>query len=224
MRVVVMRSRFAEAHEFPAKVQFDSAKPVQVSGLSYTDDVTHRGILSINMPMTQFSAGQGSHVMTVSGGLNSYKFAVPQLPQVLAALEKCVDDLQQYWNIGKVRPNVASEAVPEQPLHGLFSPGDYPITALYKQESGAVRVVFLVNAQGRVSDCSVENTSGVPALDLMSCYVLQTRAAFHPAKASDGKPIRSGYCQAIRWSVLPDGKFPTLPDDPRCPAHPWAGK
>lgn len=220
MRVVVMRSRFAEVHEFPAKVQFDTARPVQVSGLSYSDDVTHRGLISINMPMASFRAGQQSQVMTISGGLNHYKFAVPQLPQVLAALDKCVDDLQQYWNIGKIPPKIVSEAVPQQPLNRLFSPGDYPSSALYKQEYGAVRVVFLVNEQGKVSDCSVEVTSGVPALDLMSCYVLQSRATFSPAEAPDGKPIRSGYCQDIRWILSTVPQKP--PADPRCPSHPWS--
>jgi outer membrane biosynthesis protein TonB len=62
-------------------------------------------------------------------------------------------------------------------------------------------MTFLIDEQGRIADCTVDQTSGVAVLDTMSCYVISRRARFTPALGADGKPVRSAHETRVRWRI-----------------------
>ena len=188
MRILILRRGKVDAHEGPATLRFGEVS-LKTSLLDYSDDQTRTRVTAINVPMAEFKERLQSRSIdleTVSAPHAS--FAVSQLAGVTAELEKCLLDLQDYWNIGdKFKSRIAAYGQPGRPLEGLFSPRDYPAVLLNLREQGSVSITFLVDENGQIRDCSVDSTSGIPALDTMACYVVSKRAHFAPARGPQGK-------------------------------------
>ena len=81
--------------------------------------------------------------------------------------------------------------------------GDYPSSALRREEQGTVTMRITVGANGRVEACAVTGSSGSSALDDAACRGMQRYARYNPALNAAGNPISSTTSQAIRY-VLPD--------------------
>jgi protein TonB len=86
-------------------------------------------------------------------------------------------------------------------LVGLFSPDDYPTSALSANEQGTTAVRLTIGTDGRVSGCEVTSGSGSSALDSATCNILRRRARFSPAMDSNGQPTSDSYSQRITWRV-----------------------
>ena len=81
--------------------------------------------------------------------------------------------------------------------------GDYPSSALRRDESGTVTMRITVGANGRVTACSVTGSSGSSSLDDAACRGMQRYARYNPALNAAGEEISSTTTQSIRY-VLPD--------------------
>jgi protein TonB len=88
-------------------------------------------------------------------------------------------------------------------LPSLFSNDDYPQSAIRNEEQGTTAVRLTIGTDGRVSDCSVTQSSGSTSLDSTTCSILRRRARFTPAKDQAGNPISDTTSTRIRW-VLPE--------------------
>lgn len=93
---------------------------------------------------------------------------------------------------------------PPAELADLFSADDYPASAIRNEQEGTVAVRLDVDTRGRVTRCSVEQSSGHTALDRTTCMILRRRARFSPATGADGQPTPSQFSTRVRW-VLPQG-------------------
>lgn len=72
---------------------------------------------------------------------------------------------------------------------GWFTPQDYPVDAIQKEQQGRVIVSFTITAKGKATACVVTQSSGIKALDRVVCPALTRKARFTPAHAADGTPI-----------------------------------
>ena len=81
--------------------------------------------------------------------------------------------------------------------------GDYPSSALRREEQGTVTMRITVGTNGRVEACAVTGSSGSSALDDAACRGMQRYARYNPALNDAGNPISSTTTQAIRY-VLPE--------------------
>lgn len=81
--------------------------------------------------------------------------------------------------------------------------GDYPSSALRREEQGTVTMRITIGANGRVEACSVTGSSGSSALDDAACRGMQRYARYNPALNAAGNPISATTSQSIRY-VLPD--------------------
>ncbi|WP_052023616.1 energy transducer TonB [Caenibius tardaugens] len=88
-------------------------------------------------------------------------------------------------------------------------PNDYPSQAMRNGETGTVRFLLHVDASGGVSNCAVTRSSGVAALDAVTCDVVSRRARFHPARDRLGRPVSGTYANAIRWQIPQGNLAPT---------------
>jgi TonB family protein len=79
--------------------------------------------------------------------------------------------------------------------------GDYPISALRAEKSGAAGFLLNVNKWGVVADCEITESSGDAALDEATCRNVAVRAKFYPATDKDAKPIAATYRNRVRWVV-----------------------
>lgn len=81
--------------------------------------------------------------------------------------------------------------------------GDYPSSALRREEQGTVTMRITIGANGRVEACTVTGSSGSSALDDAACRGMQRYARYNPALNAAGNPISDTTTQSIRY-VLPD--------------------
>ena len=86
-------------------------------------------------------------------------------------------------------------------LQGLISADDYPQAAMDNEEQGTVAVRLAIGTNGRVSDCSVTQSSGSRTLDSTTCRILKSRARFTPATDQFGNPTAGSFPQRIRWQL-----------------------
>jgi len=200
MRILVLRKGSAAVEQAPATLRFGVNK-LATNLLQYSDDKNRVRVIAINVPMPEFKAQLATPSIGVVGASLDETFAMTNLPALAAELDKCLLDLQKYWNVDQPATQIASSVKTKSPIRGLFSPEDYPAIALNHNQQGSVTMTFLVDEKGAVADCSVDDSSGVPALDTMSCYVVKNRAKFEPARGSDGKSIRSAYTEKVVWRI-----------------------
>jgi len=97
---------------------------------------------------------------------------------------------------------VASPARAKANLASLFSDLDYPAAALAAREQGAVGFALDVGANGRVSGCTITQSSGSSELDSATCRLIQSRARFTPATDAGGATVPDKVRGRIVW-VLP---------------------
>lgn len=87
-----------------------------------------------------------------------------------------------------------------RPLFRPLNPRGFPRDMVEFLPRGArVMIIFTVNLDGRVSDCTIRQSSGDPALDATVCQVAMQRFRYEPARRGDGTPYvaKSAYMQVF---------------------------
>lgn len=71
---------------------------------------------------------------------------------------------------------------------------DYPDeVARYWPRGGAVFIAVRVLPNGRATDCKINRSIGIPAIDQWTCKLVEERAIFRPATDANGRPVASWY-------------------------------
>jgi len=81
-----------------------------------------------------------------------------------------------------------------------FSDDDFPDASRRAEEQGVTRVSYVVGADGKVSSCTVTQSSGFPRLDDATCKIIMRRFRFNPA-TRDGQPVPETKMQPVRWQL-----------------------
>lgn len=81
-----------------------------------------------------------------------------------------------------------------------ISEDDYPDASRRAEEVGVTRVSYTVDPSGKVSACSVTQSSGSPRLDDATCKIIMRRFRFNPA-TRDGQPVSETKSQPVRWQL-----------------------
>lgn len=81
------------------------------------------------------------------------------------------------------------------------TPEDYPTEQLRSWKSGTTSFVLTIDETGKVTDCSITGSSGVPELDMRACEVILRRARFLPAKDRNARPMPSRYRNRVNWKI-----------------------
>lgn len=76
---------------------------------------------------------------------------------------------------------------------------------LRQDHGGVIRLRYRIGIDGRVSDCSVLQSSGVPAFDRDTCARITERFRFSPARDSRGNPVAFMMTETHGWDYQPDG-------------------
>lgn len=75
-------------------------------------------------------------------------------------------------------------------IAGDIEPSDYPRALGNRGIGGRVSVTFTVETTGRVTNCRVTRSSGIPELDALTCRLMEQRFRFRPSTDRYGRPIR----------------------------------
>lgn len=73
---------------------------------------------------------------------------------------------------------------------------DYPdeVTRYWPRSREAfVAVAVRVQLDGRGTDCKINKSSGIPAIDQWTCRLVETRLRFRPASDTNGRPVVAWY-------------------------------
>lgn len=81
-----------------------------------------------------------------------------------------------------------------------FSDDDFPDASRRAEEQGVTRVSYVVGSDGKVSSCTVTQSSGFPRLDDATCKIIMRRFRFNPA-TRDGQPVPETKTQPVRWQL-----------------------
>ena len=74
-------------------------------------------------------------------------------------------------------------------LSGDITPQDYPRHLAKAGIGGTVRMLGTVQTNGRVTNCRVTRSSGVPELDGLTCRLIEQRFVYRPATDRTGRPV-----------------------------------
>ena len=78
---------------------------------------------------------------------------------------------------------------------------NYPARALRDETEGTVGIRATINAEGRVSGCSVTSSSGSSVLDDAACADLTRYARFNPALDDAGNPTSGSWSTRIVYRI-----------------------
>jgi protein TonB len=71
---------------------------------------------------------------------------------------------------------------------------DYPdVVARFWPRGGAVFIAVRVLPNGRATDCKINRSIGIPAIDQWTCKLVEERAVFRPATDANGRPVAAWY-------------------------------
>jgi len=83
------------------------------------------------------------------------------------------------------------------PVRPLENPGTWlhaeEIPAAARKETGSVAITVTVTPSGKVSDCAIAKSSGVPILDETACAMVVRHGRFEPARNASGKAVAAIY-------------------------------
>lgn len=203
MQVAVLReAAWIPADQVDATIAIDQRRPHKTSLTMYSPKSSRQRVYLLNMPSAEFAAVRQAKTLAVgSVGLNE-TFALSQMEPLMKVMDECVADLRRVFNISGSGPEATglrSRATAN--LVKLFSSDDYPAVAIRNGQSGRVRFALLIQEDGRVADCTIVETSGVPSLDSQACAMLKVRAKFEPARDNDGKPAKDAVVGSIVWRM-----------------------
>ncbi|HYG30234.1 MAG TPA: TonB family protein [Allosphingosinicella sp.] len=90
---------------------------------------------------------------------------------------------------------------PPRWLRGRLRDSDYPRGLGEAGVRGRVGVRYVVETDGRVTNCSVTRSSGSSVLDDTTCSLIEQRFRYDPARDRYGRPIRSNLIESYEWLV-----------------------
>lgn len=89
-------------------------------------------------------------------------------------------------------------------VSGRMAFRDLPEGMLALGREAAVRVVFAVRPDGGVEDCEIDRSSGVAAIDSLTCRLIEQRFHYRPALDRRGRPVRSYVQETHTWYASPE--------------------
>lgn len=98
----------------------------------------------------------------------------------------------------------ASKITPATPIGApaeWVTSDDYPADALRRGSAGVVNFTLAIDETGKVTDCSVTESSGDQTLDDATCALMMARARFTPAHDEKGRPVTEAFHRKVRWQL-----------------------
>lgn len=155
---------------------------------------------SISASELAASARTGVVGLTAPNGF-AIKAALPMIDRAMTALRLCEDDLARKWGVDPVAMRQwAHPARADRDLRELFWSKDKRRVAIFRNPG--FRAVLDIDPVGKVTNCTILQSSRVGWADRKICEGLKNRALIHPAIDHAGHAVRGKLVTPIITSVL----------------------
>jgi TonB family protein len=131
-------------------------------------------------------------------------FETGNLAAPFQALNACTSDLVRAWGLDqsqhinfKSQPRLKNEREIERAIEKR-----YPASARSRGQQAIMRVVAIIEADGSMSNCWLQNASQNDRFDSPACEIMKD-AAFSPALDQNSKPMRSYYIKTLNYRIIP---------------------
>ena len=159
-------------------------------------------VTTIGLPRATFGPlANGDSIAIKAGKWVNVVLKPTAFDKALKALEDCESDLLTTWGFDKAA-QAAVATRPKGELRGIVQPDDYPHRPLEAGIGGSVGFQLRIEADGKISECFIVESSANADLDKQTCAVVKKRARFAPAIAKDGKSMWSFTFGRITWMVV----------------------
>ncbi len=118
----------------------------------------------------------------------------------LASLRRCEADLLQKFSYDEAKVARVTQRPRGNPASWITD-RDYPEAARRAKVQGAAFVGMTIGINGKLSDCRILRSSGVPSLDQATCLILSERGRFQPGLDADGQPVESYQALNFDWRL-----------------------
>ncbi len=99
-------------------------------------------------------------------------------------------------------PPVGTRPEPIGRLGDWFPPESYPTQARARGQEGQTVFALDLDARGRITNCTIVQSSGSDLLDSTTCAQLISNGRFKPARDAEGKPVPGRFQSAMRWKLV----------------------
>lgn len=82
-----------------------------------------------------------------------------------------------------------------------ISDNDYRTIWINREMEGIAGIRLAIGTDGRVSDCTITQSTGHEALDQATCRLITSRARFEPARDPQGNKIAGSFSSKVRWQI-----------------------
>jgi hypothetical protein len=123
------------------------------------------------------------------------------LRAAIQAFDQCSRDSLRDWGID---PDIDDKIV--RPVWAprpwaWFDPSDYPRDMLVRGQESVVKVRVLVDAAGRVTNCTSLSHFKAPEFNKIVCDRFTAKARFEPAELADGTKVPSYYVNKVKFRI-----------------------
>lgn len=144
---------------------------------------------------------QAASVTLPTSWNRSVTLAPTGISSALKAAETCIDDLQKAEGLAsEVVNQTIGNAIPIG-WDAWFTPDDYPLDAIRNETEADSVIAWIVDLDGRVSDCRAMRTAGSEIFDAQACRVVTTKGRYLPPTDATGRPATSRDGRRIRWRL-----------------------
>lgn len=115
-----------------------------------------------------------------------------------------------FIDVPAIKPSQPAEiftprnAKPRNDAAGWVTTNDYPTADIRAGHTGTVRFRLSLDTSGRVTECTITQSSGHPGLDAATCRNIAKRARFDAATDTSGSRIPGTYSGTIQWVIPKD--------------------
>ena len=97
--------------------------------------------------------------------------------------------------------NGVSQASPPRPIRDKLAYKYIPDDVGEPGETVSLGVQYVVGPDGRVSNCTVDRSSGYPRFDRLACQLIEQIFLFRPARDRAGRPVSTNVGQDHYWEI-----------------------
>lgn len=134
-------------------------------------------------------------------GRHVLSFETGNMMPPMQALNTCTSDLLRVWGLDPDEHEIHTPAKwTNSPAIVRRIVDQYPSRAAAYGEQAIFRMRVIVERDGTVSDCHLENSTEVERLESPACREMM-QARFDPALGADGEPIRSYYATTVTYRL-----------------------